>query len=81
MIGFGDIFWWPFAAAGAAIGFAIALIVFVFWLWMLIDCFQRKFKNDAEKIVWVVLIFFLTWVGAIAYYIAVRAMNPRGISK
>ena len=80
-MGLMDFLWWPFSAAGIAIGLVIAFIAFAFWIWMIVDCAQRKFRNDAEKIVWIVLLILLTWVGAIAYYIAVRTLNKKGISK
>jgi len=50
-------------SAGAALGFGmilaiffiilfvvvLSILVFVFWLWMLIDCVKRHFKNQDEK--------------------------------
>ncbi len=77
----GDIFFWPFAAGVMALQLIIGLIVLAFVVWMIIDCAQRKFKNNGEKIIWIVLLILTTWVGAIAYYIAIRALNPRGLSK
>jgi hypothetical protein len=84
----GDMFFWPFATAFVLLKFVIAVVVLVFVIWMIIDCAQRKFKVDAEKWVWLVLLVFLTLVGvgsglivAIVYYIFIRALNPRGLSK
>ena len=71
----------PFFAFGVIVSFIVGLILFVFWILMIIDCAKRKFKNDTEKIVWIVVVVLGTWIGALVYYIVVRLMNPRGVSK
>jgi len=48
---------------------------------MIIECGKRKFRNDVEKIVWIIVIVFGTWIGAIAYFLVVRMTNPRGLAK
>ncbi|MDP2918531.1 MAG: PLD nuclease N-terminal domain-containing protein [bacterium] len=65
------------ASAGIGIGLIIfwlifmliSILFFVFWIWMLIDCIKRDFE---QKTLWIVLILVLGWIGAIAYYFAVR---------
>ncbi len=66
--------------------FAILLVFFVpwflmhifwfagalFWLWMLIDCVTRKFKNDTMKIVWTLIIIFLPFLGSLIYFFFVK---------
>jgi hypothetical protein len=53
-------------------GFAIlGILVFAFWLWMLIDCLGKEFKGN-EKIVWVLVIVLLNWIGALIYFIVGR---------
>ena len=63
----GDIFFWPFVAGFFVLKVLVGLIVLTFLIWMILDCIKRKFRNDGEKIIWIVLIIFTTWVGAIAY--------------
>lgn len=46
----------------------IGLLVFVFWIWMLIDAIQNKGLTDGEKIGWVLAIVFLHIIGAILYF-------------
>jgi uncharacterized PurR-regulated membrane protein YhhQ (DUF165 family) len=46
----------------------IALVVLVFWIWMLIEAIQNKGLTDGEKIGWVLAIVFLHIIGAILYY-------------
>lgn len=44
----------------------------VFWIVELVDAARRQFDSDLVKIIWLCVIFFLHFVGAIAYYIAGR---------
>ncbi len=59
------IVWVIFAIAGFAL--------FVFWIIMLIDVFKRtNWKQESDKTLWIVLIIVLGWIGAAAYYFAVK---------
>ena len=51
---------------------AAVLFLFVFWIWMIIDCLKRDFKKDVEKIVWILVLIFLHLLGAIIYYFVVK---------
>ena len=51
---------------------AAVLFLFIFWLWMLVDCLKRDFKRDADKIVWIIVLIFLHLLGAIVYYFVVK---------
>ncbi|HLC98448.1 MAG TPA: PLDc N-terminal domain-containing protein [Candidatus Nanoarchaeia archaeon] len=60
---------------------AIAILLFIFWLWMLIDCIKRDFKNDMEKVVWILLMVFLgALASAIYYFVVYREAKKRGRS-
>ena len=54
---------------------AISLACFAFWLWMLIHAITNKGLGDAEKIVWVIVIIFLPFVGSLIYFFIGR---PKG---
>ncbi len=63
----------------AALGFlfllfcgAIVLAVFAFWIWMLIHAITNKALTDTEKIVWVLVIIFVHFVGALIYFFVGR---------
>ncbi len=46
------------------------IIIFgAFWLWMLIDCSRRQFK---DKTMWILLIIFFNVIGAILYFFVMR---------
>ena len=50
----------------------ILLVLSVFWIWMLIDCLMNPRLQGTEKIVWVLVIIFLHWIGAAIYYFVGR---------
>ena len=66
---------------GAIIGglgvFAAIMIIFVlglviasvvFWIWSLIDVLTRTFREEYEKLVWVLVIIFTGFLGSVIYY-------------
>jgi len=57
------------------IGAVLSLAGFAFWLWMLIHAITNKGLEGAEKIVWVLVIIFLPFIGSIIYFFIGR---PRG---
>lgn len=53
-------------------GGPIFLLLFVFWLWMLIDCAKREFD---DKALWIILLIFLNFIAAILYFFIVKRKN------
>ena len=60
---------------------ALAILAFVFWILMLIDCAKRDFENDNEKVVWIIVIALLGVIGAAIYYFAVKLPDKKEIKK
>ncbi len=56
---------------------ALGIFLFIFWIMMIIDCANRKFKNDSDKIVWIIVIVLVQIIGAIIYYFVVKKPNKR----
>ena len=54
-----------FILAGAVLG----LLIFAFWIWMLIHAITNKGLTDTEKIIWVLVVIFLHFLGALLYFI------------
>jgi phospholipase D-like protein len=50
------------------LGFAF----FAFWIWMLIDCISNEPSTGNDKIIWVLVILILQWVGAVLYFMIRR---------
>lgn len=55
-----------------AIGIIIAILVGLFWLYMLIDCLRRDFRKDVNKLIWFILLLTTFLFGAIVYYFMVK---------
>jgi hypothetical protein len=72
---------WPFAFALGGAMFILSVLLVIFWIWMLVDCAKRNFKNHVEKIVWIVVVVLLGWIGALAYFIVIRSLNRSGLAK
>lgn len=56
----------------------LSLAGFAFWLWMLIHAITNKGLSDGEKIVWVLVVIFLPFIGSIIYFIIGRPKGAGG---
>jgi len=61
----------------------IIAIAIVFWLLMLIDCLQRRTENfprtgEYEKLIWLLALIFLNFIGAVFYCYLVWMHDNRG---
>ncbi len=77
---FDNLLWFPFMATGFGIMLLVGILLFAFWIWMLVDCAKREFRNMVEKIVWLIVVALIGWLGALVYFIAVRSSNPHGLA-
>lgn len=50
----------------------IGVLATVFWVWMLIDCLKNEPSIGNDKIIWALVIVFLSYLGAILYYLVRR---------
>jgi hypothetical protein len=66
-----------FGLMALLLGAALSLAGFAFWLWMLIHAITNKGLADGEKIVWVLVIIFLPFIGSLIYFFVGR---PKGHS-
>ncbi len=55
----------------------VSLGVFIFWIWMLVDCATNEPSEGNEKIIWILIIIF-TGIGALIYLLVRR---PQRISQ
>ncbi len=46
----------------------LGLGTFGFWVYALIEIVSDEYKNDTDKIIWFLLVFFLPFIGTIIYY-------------
>jgi hypothetical protein len=50
----------------------ILLLATVFWIWMLVDCATKEPSDGNDKIIWILVIIFTHWIGALIYYLVRR---------
>ena len=50
----------------------LGLVGMVFWIWMLIDCATKETDRDNTKLVWILIIIFTHWIGALIYLLVRR---------
>lgn len=76
------------AGAGAVVGIGILVVLFIifiwiaivalailsmiFWIFMIVDVVKRKFKEENEKVIWILVIVLAGIIGALVYYFVVK---------
>ncbi len=50
----------------------LALLTFIFWVWMLVDCVTKEASTGNDKLVWVLLLIFTHLLGAVLYFLVRR---------
>lgn len=58
-----------FVLAAAMIGW------FIFWISMIMDILKREFLKKDDKIMWVVLVVFVAFIGALLYYFEIKSKD------
>jgi hypothetical protein len=44
----------------------------ILWIWMLIECVTKESSEGNDKLVWLLVILFTHWIGALIYYFVRR---------
>jgi len=61
-------------AGFVGLGFlALGVLACIFWIWMLIHAITNRGLSGTEKIVWVLVIIFLHFIGALIYFFVGRS--------
>ncbi len=50
----------------------IGLAIMAFWIWMLIDCATKESSQGNDKLIWILIIVFTHWIGALIYFLVRR---------
>ncbi len=64
-----------FLFIGGIIGLLVAVVTTAFWLWMLIECISNAALTGTEKIVWILVMLFTHFIGALLYFFLARGNN------
>jgi hypothetical protein len=65
----------PFGCFGGAI--LLGIVGTVFWIWALIDCATKEPNEGNQKIVWILVIVFTHFLGAVLYVLIRRPDRVR----
>lgn len=58
--------------AGWLIWAVLALAALAFWIFALVDILKSNFRRDYEKVIWVIVIIFMPFLGSILYFLIGR---------
>jgi len=80
-MGFMSLWFWPFGLFAGILMGLFAVSIFALWIWMIVDAARRNFRNDTEKVLWLVIIILGSWIGALIYLLIIKSSNPKGLIK
>ena len=55
-----------------AVGGLVGLLTFIFWVWMLIDAIKNPRLDGSQRVIWVLVVFFIPCLGSLIYYFVGR---------
>lgn len=55
----------------------LSLLLTALWVWMLVDCLVNEPSEGNQKLVWVIVIIFTNWLGALIYLFFRRPQRQR----
>jgi hypothetical protein len=56
----------------------LILLTTAFWIWMLVDCATNQTLEGNGKVVWIIVVVFTHWIGALIYFFVKRPQKFRG---
>jgi len=59
----------------------LGLLAFGFWIWALVDCLTNESSEGNDKIIWVLVILLLSWIGALIYVLVRRPQRVNQFGK
>jgi len=54
------------------VGALIGLGLMIFWIWMLIEAATKEPDQGNDKVVWIIIVALLGWIGAAIYFFVRR---------
>jgi len=61
--------------------FVLGILGTILWIWMIIDCATKEPSEGNDKIVWLLIIIFTGWIGALIYFLVRRPKRKALIGK
>jgi len=57
----------------------IAVMVTIFWIWVLVDCLTKETSEGNDKVAWLLFILMVPLVGALIYYFVRRPERVKAL--
>jgi hypothetical protein len=48
------------------------LLCLALWIWAIVDIINSRFREDSTKIIWILLVIFLPFLGTLLYFVVGR---------
>jgi hypothetical protein len=58
---------------------SIGLAGTVLWIWAIIDCAMNEPSDTNDKVIWILIILFTHWIGALIYILVRRPKRQQEI--
>jgi len=55
----------------------VAALLMAFWIWMIVDCAKHESSSGNDKVVWMLIIIFTHWIGALIYFFVRRLQRKK----
>lgn len=55
--------------------YSMIIGIFVLWLWALVDIVTSKFQQDLIQVIWLLVVFFLPFIGVLLYLLVGKSMK------
>lgn len=59
----------------------LSVCVLAFWIWMLVEVLTRETDEGNSRLIWVLVIVFTHWIGALIYLLARRPERIRKVGR
>ena len=53
-------------------GLLCSIVGFALWIWMLVDCIKNEPSEGNDKLIWILVIVLVGWIGALVYLLIRR---------
>jgi hypothetical protein len=66
-----------FSMVNFAVSGVVGLAFTAFWVWMILEAATKEPREGNERLIWIIIIAFVPYFGAIAYYLVRRPVRIR----
>jgi hypothetical protein len=66
-----------FSIVNFAVSGVIWLAFTAFWIWMILEAATKEPREGNERLIWIIIMVFVPYFGAIAYYLVRRPVRIR----